>query len=60
MKIPASNLVAMLYDYLRGGEENKITGEMCFRVHFSQGAIAQVQVERKENVSLIKNGQKNP
>jgi hypothetical protein len=48
----ATDLVTSIYDRIMGCKEEKLTGELVFRVFFSQGGIGQVQVERKENISL--------
>ena len=48
----ATALVTSIYDRIMGCKEERLTGELVFRVFFSQGGIGQVQVERKENVVL--------
>lgn len=55
----ATDLVTSIYDRIMGCKEEKLTGEMCFRVYFSRGGISQMQVERKENIAFSDNITKN-
>ena len=53
-KIQPAKIVTHIYDYLSRCQEEGLTGEVCLVIHFSQGGIGQVKVERKENLPFMK------
>ena len=53
-KIQSAKIVTQIYDYLARCQEDRLTGELCLRIFFSEGGIGQVKVERKENLPFRK------
>ncbi len=44
----ATDLVTSIYDRIMGCKEEKLTGELVFRVAFREGGIRQIRTERNE------------
>jgi hypothetical protein len=47
-------LLSGINEHISRCEQDRITGELCIRIPFSQGGIGQIRIERKENVIIDK------
>lgn len=52
----ATALVTSIYDRVMAAQEEKMTGELVFRLAFRQGGIRQIKTERNEEkiIDLMK------